>query len=89
MIIVGIALVASGVLAVTYHCKSYYDISLIGGINIHPNFPDTYVYPYTLVWLVLCILGLVMVIIGPLLLLIKLEKRFDSSIRKLIAELGD
>jgi hypothetical protein len=75
MIIVGIVLVISGVFAATYHYKSYYDISLIGGYVPQAHFPYTYVYPYTVVGLILCTLGLVMLIIGPLLLLVKLDDR--------------
>jgi hypothetical protein len=77
MITAGIVLVVSGVLAATYHYKSYYGVSLSGGLL--PPYVDPYisvsnVYPYTSVGLILGILGLIMLTIGPLLLLIKLEK---------------
>jgi len=65
--IVGIALVTSGVFAVAYHYKHYF-VSL----GISPDF--YYAYPYASVGLVLCILGSVMLIIGSLLFLAKLEK---------------
>jgi len=78
MIVVGIVLIASGALAATYHYPYYFPISLIGFSGV-PAKPKGYIYPYTLVGLVLGILGLVMLIIGPLLLkydirIVKLEK---------------
>jgi len=64
MIIAGVVLLASGVFATTYRV-------------VHPppiEIPSYYTYPYATVGIVLGILGLVMLIIGPLLLLVKLEK---------------
>jgi uncharacterized membrane protein len=71
LIIAGIVLIASGVFAATYHYPRYI-FDLIGSRPM--AIFDGYVYPYTSVGLVLDILGLVMLTIGPLLLLIKLEK---------------
>ena len=62
MDIAGVVLVVSGVLAIAYHYKHYF-VSL----GLGPDF--YYVYPYTLVGLVLCILGSVMLIVGSLLFL--------------------
>jgi hypothetical protein len=77
MIIAGIVLVVSGVLAATYHYKSYYGVSLSGGLlppYVHPYISVSNVYHYTSVGLVLGILGLVTLIIEPLLLLVKRER---------------
>jgi len=80
MVIVGIVLVASGVLAAIYHYPHYGPVSLIGSWPGDPGAPiKGYIYPYTSVGLVLGILGLVMLTIGPLLLkydirIVKLEK---------------
>jgi hypothetical protein len=77
MIIVGIVLIVLGVFAITYHHPYYVipdaPILLVKGQEIKPTLAG-YVYPYASVGLILGILGLVMLIIGPLLSSIKLEK---------------
>jgi hypothetical protein len=67
MIIVGIVLVASGVFAAAYHYPIYFPINHPFLAPIVSTLPVGYVYPYASVGLILSILGLVMVIIGPLL----------------------
>jgi hypothetical protein len=64
MFIVGIVLIVSGVFAITYHYVKYEE-SLP---------PSEIVYPYTSMGLVLDILGVIVLIIGALLLLVKLKK---------------
>lgn len=68
MIIAGIVLIASGILAATYH---YVPLEF-SSTGKPPTL--TYVYPYTSVGLILGILGLVMLIIGILLLVVKPRK---------------
>jgi hypothetical protein len=69
MIIVGIALV-SGVFVSTYHYVSHVSYEI-------PTFPQTaadFVYPYASLGSVLGILGLIVLIFGILLLLVKPQK---------------
>jgi hypothetical protein len=74
MIIVGMVLVASGVFAAAYHYPIYFPINYPFLAPIDSTKPVGYVYPYASVGLILSILGLIMLIIGPLLLLAKLER---------------
>ena len=72
MIIAGIVLVASGVFAAIYHYPYYTPLPPFIGPSVRLS-PEGYVYPYASVGLVLGMLRLVMLIIGPLFLLVKLE----------------
>jgi hypothetical protein len=74
MIVAGIVLVASGVFAAAYHYPIYFPINHPFLAPIDSTKPVGYVYPYASVGLILSILGLIVLIVGPLLLLVKLEK---------------